>query len=270
MKYILLIGIFFMSSCAIQGEKFRLQTRMNHWNTLINEQEMQLFADNKTNELGLILDQKEHNPEFADQLRQLRVNEAIMSFDGVQTAHFFYNTLLKDLVKFSYKEFIYSLKSEEQYLFMSQSTYKTDDFTSSAKIIQNATKIYGMKNFTKDQVLSYYRNVSMPQVMHVLAYDILAFMAKYQMLNIFLSGNISQASELFTFLNNSQHSSKISLRKQAEQDLKIWDHLKKRSFLNVSNQELLTFIFYTVLPEMDQNVRNQTIENIRSRYKEQQ
>ncbi|MGL4394185.1 MAG: hypothetical protein ACRCS8_03070 [Brevinema sp.] len=266
--YLLLI-LFMTSSCAIEGEIYRLQTRMSHWNKLLNESELQLFAENQTNELGTILDQKEADPEFAQKLRQLRVNEAIMSFDGVQTAHFFYHTLLKDLVKFSYEEFMTSLSTEEQILFMTQTNYSDESFSSSIKIINN-TKNYGMKDFTREQVLAYYRHVSMPQVMHVLTYDILAFIAKYQLLDLFLAGNIDAVSGLFKFLEDAQRSTKISLRKQAEQDLKIWKDLKTRSFLKVSDVEFLGLLASVILPEMDQEARNLTIANLKTRFKEQQ
>ncbi|MGL4560906.1 MAG: hypothetical protein ACRCV0_01285 [Brevinema sp.] len=270
MKYILMIILLVMTSCAIQGEKFRLQTRMNHWNTLLNDQELQLFAQNNTNELGHMLDQKEQETEFADRLRQIRINEAIMSFNGVQTAHFFYNTLLKDLVKFSYAEFMSSLTPQNQLFFMYQTNYPADSFASSSKIIDQAIKIYGMKGFTKEQVVTYYRTISMPQVIYPLVYDVLAFFAKYQMFEPLLMGDIDQSIIIFDMLQNAIKSTRISLRKQAEQDIKFWNNIKKRSLMTVSDKEFLEVISMVILPEMDVDVRTKTIENIRARFKEQQ
>lgn len=269
MKYLLIMTLFIFSSCAIQGEKFRLQTRMNNWNQILTPEQHQLFAQNDTNTLGMQLDEEESkNSEFAEKIRELRIDEAIMSFNGVQTAYFYYNTLLKDLVKFSYAEFMQSLNADDQILFMYSTNYSQNEFIKANKVLKNVST-YGMKDFSKDQVLHYYRTVSMPAVVYVLVYDILAFLAKYQLLEAFLAGDFEKTSSLFKFFNDAKTSTKISLRRQVTKDEEYWKSLKQRSLLKVSDIQFLEIIRNVILPEMDPDVKIQTIDNIRKLFKEQ-
>ncbi len=105
-KYLVLL--LFLSSCAIEGEVYRLQSRINSWYSLLDDNAGRLFAQNRTEALGAYLDSSQN-----ENLRAIRINEAIMSFDGEQTAHFFYNVLLKDLARFSYEEYMQSLTPSE-------------------------------------------------------------------------------------------------------------------------------------------------------------
>ncbi len=270
-KYYLLLITFLIttSSCAIQGEVYRLQTRINYWHQLLNDDEEKMFAQNKVKELGLILDQKEESdPQFKKQIREVRINEAIMSFDGEQTVHFFYNVLLKDLAKFSYEEFIDSLSTEGKIQFI-QKTLPNTIFTAKNSLFNNARKDYGFNSFTDEEILSYYRTISFPANYYVVVYDMLAFLAKYRSMDLFLHGDIIGTVDIFNSIEKLKSSKSISVRKQAENDLKLWSDFKQRTFLTSLSDEEFAQMLLIVLPEMDTTVRVQTIDNIKNRFKEE-
>ena len=270
-KYYLLLITFLTitTSCAIEGEVYRLQTRINYWHQLLNDDEEKIFAQNRVKELGLILDQKEENdPEFKKQIREVRINEAIMSFDGEQTVHFFYNVLLKDLAKFSYEEFMNSLSPEEKTQFIQKILLDTI-FTAKKTVFNNARKDYGFNSFTDEEILNYYRTISFPANYHVVVYDVLAFLAKYRSMDLFLQGDIKGTTYVFSSIEKLKSSKSISVRKQAEKDLALWSDFKQRTFLTSLSDEEFTEMLMLVLPEMDATVRVQTIDNIKNRFKEE-
>ncbi|MGL4677083.1 MAG: hypothetical protein ACRCWI_05395 [Brevinema sp.] len=264
-KYILSI-CFLLSACAIEGEVFRLQTRLDAWYQLLTEPENLLFAQNKIIELGLSIDQKEQENEvFQKQLRAIRIKEAIMSFDGEQTTHFFYNILLQDLAKFSYEEFLNSLSTQEQIEFITNKIFTPN--TKQDKVFRNAKKNYGFQHFSDQQIINYYRTVSFPANFYPLVYDVLAFLARYRSMDSFLQGDMPL--EVFDDIEALKKSKRIPLRTQGEKDHNLWQELKQRSHLtNLSNQEFLGILRAT-LSELDESVRIGTIENIRERFKEQ-
>ncbi len=270
-KYYLLIITFLTitTSCAIQGEVYRLQTRINYWHQLLNDDEEKMFAQNKVKELGLILDQKEESdPQFKQQIREVRINEAIMSFDGEQTAHFFYNVLLRDLAKFSYEEFIDSLSIEEKTQFV-QKTLPDTIFTAKKSVFKNAIDDYGFNSFTNEEILNYYRTVSFPANYYVVVYDILAFLAKYRSMDLFLQGDVKGTVDIFNSIEKRQNSKSIAVRNQAKKDLVLWNDFKKRTFLTSLSDAEFAEILLIVLPEMDTTVLIQTIDNIKNRFKEE-
>jgi len=270
-KYYLLIITFLTitSSCAIQGEVYRLQTRINYWHQLLNDDEEKMFAQNEVKKLGIILDQKEEiDPQFKKQIREVRINEAIMSFDGEQTVHFFYNVLLKDLAKFSYEEFMDSLSTEEKIQFI-QKNLSNVVFIAKKSLFNKARKDYGFNSFTDEEILTYYRTVSFPANYYVVVYDILAFLAKYRSMDLFLQGDIKGTVDVFNSIEKLKTSKSISVRKQAEKDLELWSDFKKRTLLTSLSNEEFTEMLMIVLPEMDTTVRVQTIDNIKNRFKEE-
>ncbi|MDK2818318.1 MAG: hypothetical protein KFW21_02580 [Spirochaetota bacterium] len=270
-KYNLLIITLLIatSSCAIEGEVYRLQTRIKYWHQLLNNTEEQMFAQNKINELGLILDQKEADDlYFKQKIREVRINEAIMSFDGAQTVHFFYNVLLKDLAKFSYEEFMRSLSEEEQIQFIQKNLPDTI-FVAKKSVFNNARKDFGFNSFTDEEILTYYRSISFPANYYVVVYDILVFLAKYRSMDLFLQGDLTGTVDIFNSIKKLETSKSVSVRKQAKQDLELWNDFKKRTFLtSLSNKEFAQ-VLSIVLPEMDTTVRIQTIDNIKNRFKEE-
>lgn len=266
---ILFLGLL-LSSCAIAGEIYRLQTRFSYWNNILSPEERQLFAQNDTNQLGMIIDKKEsEDTNFAKKMRELRINEAIMSFDGTQTAHFFYHVLLKDLVKFSYKEFIDTLDSNEQLLFAQTQFFTNIPFDNKnlKKVFDNAKNNYGLNDFTDIQILNYYRHISLPATTYVEVYNILAFLARYTALDSFLSGDYSHPLAIFSLINNAVNSKREMLKKQGKKELKVWRDIKERTLLTkLSNKDFLIVIHSTILPEMDADVRIKTIDNIKNRF----
>lgn len=270
-KYYLLIITFLTvtSSCAIQGEVYRLQTRINYWHQLLNDDEEKMFAQNQVKELGLILDQKEENDsQFKKQIREVRINEAIMSFDGEQTVHFFYNVLLKDLSKFSYEEFMDSLSTEEKTQFV-QKTLPDAVFTAKKSVFNNAIENYGFDSFTEEEILNYYRTVSFPANYYVVVYDMLAFLAKYRSMDLFLQGDVKGTVDIFNSIEKRKSSKSIAVRNQAKKDMELWSDFKKRTFLTSLSDEEFAEILMAVLSEMDDTVIIQTIDNIKNRFKEE-
>lgn len=272
MKIKIFILLLLSSGCAIQGEIYRLQQRMNPWTALLSDEEDQLFASNNTNELGAIIDNKEKlDPFFAKKMRELRIAEAIMSFDGTQTAHFYHHVLLRDLAKFSYRDFMKSLSPEELDIFLAENRqFKNNPFSNNkkiVKIIEDAKKNYGMTGFNDMQVLNYYRTISLPAAVFPVVYDLLAFLAKYGALSDFMAGNFNKAIQNLSSIEKNKKSRRVPTRKQAEKDLLEWKNIIERTqFYGISNEKLLEIIKNVVLPEMDPDVRERTLNNISERF----
>lgn len=272
MKIKIFILLLLSSGCAIQGEIYRLQQRMNPWTALLSDEEDQLFASNNTNELGAIIDNKEKlDPFFAKKMRELRIAEAIMSFDGTQTAHFYHHVLLRDLAKFSYRDFMKSLSPEELDIFLAENRqFKNNPFSNNkkiVKIIEDAKKNYGMTGFNDMQVLNYYRTISLPAAVFPVVYDLLAFLAKYGALSDFTAGNFNKAIQNLSSIEKNKKSRRVPTRKQAEKDLLEWKNIIERTqFYGISNEKLLEIIKNVVLPEMDPDVRERTLNNISERF----
>ncbi len=255
-KYLVLL--LFLSSCAIEGEVYRLQSRINSWYSLLDDNAGRLFAQNRTEALGAYLDSSQN-----ENLRAIRINEAIMSFDGEQTAHFFYNVLLKDLARFSYEEYMQSLTPSEI------ADFAKNNIPPKTRVTDNARRHYGFKSFEDAEILSYYRNTSFPADYYPIVYDILAFLARYRTMDAFLSGDINTALSTFDNIDALKKSNRIPVRQQGERDQKHWDELKSRVYMqSLSDREFLE-VLAAVLPEMDADVRIKTIDNIRNRFKEQ-
>jgi len=270
-KMILLIfNLLILSSCAIEGEIYRLQTRLSYWDKILNTEEQRLFIETKFDELGQIIDAKElSDTNFANKLRELHINEAIMSFDGKQTAHFFYNILLRDLMKFSYIDFMKTLDTEEQLLFVQTKEFTNMPFDNKnlTKVFINAKNEYGVKYFNEVEILNYYRHILLPYTIYSTVYDILAFLGRYRALEDFLKGDIVFALDPFTLINMSINSKKVFDRKMGKKELKRWRNIKKRTLLDkLSEEQFLNIIYYNILPEMDKDVRALTIKNVRERF----
>ncbi len=259
-KYLAIL--LFLSSCAIEGEVYRLQSRVNSWYNLLDGGAERLFAQNNTKALGAYLDSGD-SPDFQNSLRAIRINEAIMSFDGEQTAHFFYNVLLKDLARFSYAEYISSLSPVEISEFVRNSP------PSKPRITDNARRHYGFKSFEDGEILSYYRNISFPADYYPAVYDILAFLARYRVMDDFLRGDIEGSMTVFENIDSLKKSNRIPVRQQGERDQKQWDELKYRVHMESLTDRQFLDTLAVVLPEMDADVRIKTIDNIRNRFKEQ-
>ncbi|SFB71688.1 hypothetical protein SAMN02745150_00443 [Brevinema andersonii] len=272
MKIKFLILLLLSSGCAIQGEIYRLQQRMNPWMTLLSDEEDQLFASNNTNELGAIIDNKEKlDPFFAKKMRELRIAEAIMSFDGTQTAHFYYHVLLKDLAKFSYHDFMKNLSPDELDIFLAENRqFKDNPFSSNKKIIkiiEDAKKNYGMTGFNDIQILNYYRTISLPAIVFPVVYDLLAFLAKYGALSDFMAGDFNRTIQNLSSIEKNKKSRRVPTRKQAEKDSLEWKNIIERTqFFSISDEKLLEIIKNVILPEMDPDIRERTLSNISTRF----
>ena len=274
MKKIILLSLCFLfsSSCAIQGEVYRLQNRVKNWHAILNPEEKILFVQKNFIELGVILDQKElTDKSFTQKLRKIRIDEAIMSFNGQQTSYFFYHVLLKDLVKFSYKEFMDILSPEEKKDFINKKdigeTLKNSGIKS---VLQKAKNTYGLQDFNDEEILNYYRTTSFSAVAYPIVYEVLAFLARYRSMEDFLVGNMAIPLDAFNTLDKLLQSRRIPTRKQAEKDAETWESLKERVFLeDLSNEDFLVLVATVFIPEMDPEVQLTTINNVRNRFKEQ-
>lgn len=268
MKKYLLLTFFIFGACAIHGEVFRLQNRMEALYELLDDNDEKLFAAQKITELGMSLDTKaQTNENFNTALRNVRIHEAIMSFDGEQTAHFFYHVLLRDLAKFSYNDFFNSLTSEEKILFITQDSL--DNYTQKTDILAKAKKNYGFKSFSDEQVLNYYKNISFPANYYPIVYETLAFLARYRSLETFLQEDYTGTLVIFDNIKQLSNSRRIPIRKQGEKDLQTWQELKNRVYMSDLSDEQFLKILSSVLPKMDTDVYTTTINNIINRFKEQ-
>ncbi len=266
MKKYLLVLFFLFSSCAIEGEVFRLQTRMNSWYKLLDDTEDLLFAQNDIQTLGASLDQKEsQDPIFKSNIVEVRIDEAIMSFDGTQTAHFFYNILLRDLARFSYEELFDSLSTAQKIEFIT-----TSNTSIPAKVFSNAKRHYGFDSFTDAQIVDYYRTVSFPANYYPVIYDILVFLARYHNMESFLQGDMNTTLTTFDRVKELINSRSIPHRRQGEKDWQTWNEFKSRTYLSSLSDEEFLRVLAVVLPQMDTDVRIMTINNIRNRFLEQQ
>lgn len=272
MKYLLPCLFLFFGGCAIQGEVFRLQQRVKAWNNILPDEQLSLFAQNDTNTLGLWLDSQEAaDPGFAQKLKTLRQDEAIMSFDGTQTAHFFYNTLLKDLAKFSYAELIKNLNAEEFQKFLASpdgsSLLGGGNIT---ETLANARASYGMTNFSDADILRYHRQKSLPAHLYIVVYDTLSFAAKQ---GVFLWKNNPNedsyeaiAQSLQTMEKNAR-SRRRQAKRAAQSSLDEWNYILSRAQVPaMPPKTFLKIITEQILPEMDREVQQATMYNLNVRF----
>ena len=269
MKSVLLSFCLLLGGCAIQGEVFRLQERMRVWNELLPQEQRVLFAQNDTNAVGAFLDQQEaSSPEFAKQLRDLRVNEAIMAFNGVQTAHFFYNTLLKDLAKFSYTELIRNINAEEFNQFLaSPDGSGIADVQKVAGVLNNARTTYGMPDFTDANILMYHRKKSMPAHLYIVVYDTLAFAGRNGILLEVLTNSYQGVDETLKTMRQNVKSRRPQTRRNAQAGLDEWNYILSRAQVpSMSDSEFMKIVVEKVFPEMDSEVQGKILGGVSARF----
>ena len=269
MKSVLLSFCLLLGGCAIQGEVFRLQERMRVWNELLPQEQRVLFAQNDTNAVGAYLDQQEaSSPEFAKKLRDLRVNEAIMAFNGVQTAHFFYNTLLKDLAKFSYAELIQNITAEEFKQFIAKSDGSgIADVQKVAAVLNNARSTYGMPDFTDANILMYHRQKSMPAHVYIVVYDTLAFAGRNGILSNVLTGSFQDVEATLKTMRQNAKSRRPQTRRNAQAGLDEWNYILSRAQVpSMPDSEFVKLIVERILPEMDSDVRAKILTGVTVRF----
>lgn len=269
MKYLLPCLFLFFGGCAIQGEVFRLQQRVKAWNNILPNEQQLLFAQNNTNALGLWLDSQEaSDPEFAQKLKTLRQDEAIMSFGGTQTAHFFYNTLLKDLAKFSYAELIKNLSAEDFQKFLASPDGSSIlGGAKAAEVLADARASYGMANFSDADILRYHRQKSLPAHLYIVVYDTLAFAAKNNSYTEVMNGRYDSISQILEDTAKNAKSRRRQVKRTAQSTMDEWNYILSRAQVPaMPPQTFLKIIVEQVLPEMDTEVRNTTLHNLNVRF----
>ncbi|MGL5255206.1 MAG: hypothetical protein ACRC9L_09475 [Brevinema sp.] len=269
MKSVLLSFCLLLGGCAIQGEVFRLQERMRAWNEILPQEQRVLFAQNNTQAVGEFLDEQEQNDqEFAKKLRNLRVNEAIMAFNGAQTANFFYNTLLKDLAKFSYYELISSISVDEFRQFISK--YDGSGIADVSKlntVFNHARSSYGMPNFSDADILMYHRQKSLPAHLYIVVYDTLAFAGRQGILNDVLANSYQGLDEKLKTMRQNVKSRRPQTRRNAQNALNEWDYIISRAHVpSMPASEFMKIIVESILPEMDPEVRAKILSGIQTRF----
>ncbi|MGL5722108.1 MAG: hypothetical protein ACRCY4_06900 [Brevinema sp.] len=269
MKSVLLSFCLLLGGCAIQGEVFRLQERMRVWNELLPQEQRVLFAQNDTNTVGAFLDEQEaSSPEFAQKLRDIRVNEAIMAFDGVQTVHFFYNTLLKDLAKFSYAELINSLTADEFNLFLDQVDGSgIANIAKVAGVLNYARSAYGMPDFSDADILMYHRQKSMPAHLYIVVYDTLTFAGRNSLLADVYNGSYQGIDETLKAMRQNVKSRRPQTRRVAKAGIDEWVYILSRAQVPaMADSDFMKIIVEKILPEMDEDVREKILTGIEQRF----
>jgi hypothetical protein len=182
MKKFWIIGaaLLILSGCVVTSEIYRFKNRFDHFYNLLNDQEKQLFAQDKLAELGASIDKKlTSDPEFYKEYREVQIYEAITSFNGADTAWFFRYIILKELNRENLYTYLNFFTPEEQIAFASNQgineiiankVQKDAAFKSFMESMRTEFRLYG---FTDPQVNVFFRDVVFPEVSRKQVYQLL-------------------------------------------------------------------------------------------------
>jgi hypothetical protein len=250
MKILLSIGLLllFFCGCSVTSEKYRYQHRFDHYYNLLNHDEKALFNADELDKLGASFDNRISNDaKFSNNMHTIQIYEAITTFDGKQTAVFFHDIILRELNRPVFYQFMDKLDNNAQEAFVKKSNFaaifdkyyqSNNDFRN---FIENAKKEYRLYQFSNEQVYTFFRNVSFPEVSRRELFQVLKLLKSAKALDDFRAGKIKEASQKLD----------VSL-KSTITAIDIFNDLKKRT----SMTKLDTFIFLDVyfnviMKEMD-------------------
>lgn len=260
MKKVLLIAVLvsLIGGCAVTSESYRYKTRFDDFYSLLNDQEKTYFNADQLTELGASLDARAaSDPELSVNLREVKIHEAITTFDGFETARFFRYIILRELNRPNYYKLMNFLSNSEIEAFATGNGFETlfkqkiESDRKFEKFVASLKKEYRLYDFTDEQLIYFFRTVIFPDVTEKQVYYLFDMLKKMFLLDPFLKGETATAAQ--------QLAAKLQGNGAATYKM-AWNDIRKYSGL--ANTDIPTFlsIYYNVvMKEMDADALKETI-----------
>jgi hypothetical protein len=240
--------ILFLTGCSVTSEKYRYQHRFDHYYNLLNQDEKALFNNAELDKLGASFDSRFSNDsKFSNAMHTVQVYEAIATFSGKETAVFFHNIILRELNRPVFYQFMNFLDSTAQESFVKKNNFtavfeKYYQSNSGFKnFVDNIKKEYRLYNFSNEQVISFFRNISFPEVSRRELYHVLNLLKSVKALDDFRAGNIKAAAQKL------DDAMKVTVS-----TVTVFNDVKKRSSLTKLDSTVFLDVYYNVImKEMD-------------------
>ncbi len=258
-KVILLTAVlFFFAGCAVTSESYRYKIRFDDFYRLLNDQEKTFFNDNKLAELGASLDQRASTDlELSNDLREVKIHEAITTFDGSETAYFFRSIILRELNRPNYYKLMNFLSNGETEAFATGNNFvqmfeqKIQDNRKFSKFVDSLKKEYRLYDFTDEQLYRFFRSVVFPESTQKQVYYLFDVLKKSFLLQPFLDGDIDNVARQLD--QKLQASSSTGIRMS-------WNSVRRYSGLvNTDTATFLRIYRDVVMKEMDPDALKETI-----------
>lgn len=251
-------ALIVMSSCVVTSEKYRYQTRFDNFYNLLTETEKKQFAENDLMALGDSLDKRLASDEKAKKaLAEVKVYEAINTFDGYQTAKFFRGQILKELNKDNYYAMLDFFNEKEQIAFARNSGFKEiaeSKYGSDAKFksfLDNMKKEYRLYLFSNDKLYDFFRMTVWTEMSQKRVFDLFDVLKRGKVLKAYLSDTNASYQDLADRVEKNQKED----LKSGLASVKNLSGLKKLTSAN-----LLDVYKTVVLVEMDREALRKTVE----------
>jgi hypothetical protein len=204
MNKIIAIGIvlFFLSGCSVTSEKYRYQWRFDKFYNLLSDEEKADFRNADYAKVGLSLDKRASgDKKLVAELKKVKEYEAITTFSGEQTAHFFREIILRELNRNNYYRFMKFLDSKaavsfsknENFMEVFNKLYQSDH--AFKNFIDNMKTEYRLYGFSNEQVVQFFRNVTFPEATRKELYYLLKELKEGQALDDFKSGSLEASAK---------------------------------------------------------------------------
>jgi hypothetical protein len=259
LKYaFIIICLFTLSNCAVTSEKYRYQQRLDHFYRLLNTEEKKMFGSNELGSLGKSLEKRlSENSNFIKEFKKVQFTEAINTFDGYQTVHFFRETILKELNRPNFYRFMEFLSAEEQISFVRQEPRFIELFTALTKkntgflnFMNNLKREYRFTEFSDKQIIDFFRSTSFPEVSRIRLFPLLKLLKSAKALEDFGKGNIEAATKKLDG----------SIKQIISLEIDFSRIKRDSSISKVSTYEFLDLYYRVILKEMDPYAVYSTID----------
>ena len=186
-------------------------------------------------------------------MSDVKIHEAITTFDGETTARFFYEYMLRELNRKNYHKFMRLLNEDEILLFAQKSdkfpeiiTEKRNKDRNFDRFIENLTENYALYEFSDYQLTKFFRDVTFAEATRRHFYDLLSVLKKSNGLQAFLDGDIDFAA---------LHIVKTTPAAEMEYN----EFRRNSGLVNMSVPSVLRVYYEIVINEMDSEAVAKTI-----------
>lgn len=255
-NFLLLIAAFaVLAGCSVTSEKYKYQQRFDHFYNLLNADEKKAFSENDTNLAGTSLDKRlSQDKKLAASWLAVQTEEAINTFDGIQSVAYFRGIILRELNREPFYSFMDKLDAKTQYNFAN----KKDPAKLAEELVSNRDVIrifdlvrteYRLYGFSNAQIIDFFRNVSFPEVSRRELYPVLKLLKDNQAFADFRSGNTESASQKMEQAMTKNVSAKYD-----------FEAIRKRAGLTKTDLRAFLDIYYNVImKEMDAGAVERTL-----------
>lgn len=194
--FVWLFMLLIATGCVVTSEEFRYKQRFDEFYNILDDQERLLFADNDLDALGKSIDLREQeDDDFATNLLEVRIYEAITTSDGYETGYFFRYFILRELLRDQFYDYMDYFDGDAQEAFAREEGFienhlgLMDQERKFRNLVQNLTTEYRLYDYTDEQIIKFFREVSFPEVSRKQVYYLLDFLKSYSDEKITLSGD---------------------------------------------------------------------------------